>query len=493
MTSLWLDRSPVRTYPSLAPGLRFDHIVVGGGLTGVATAMLLARSGASVALLEARDLGAVATGNTTGKLSLLQGTHLSEIAARHSDSSLRAYLEANRAGQRWLLEFCADHDIDVQREAAFTYAAAPESRAVVERELAACRTAGLEADWVDEVELPFPTYGAVRAGDQAQFDPMTVLHGLAAQAQRHGAVISENTRVTGISGDTVHTDLGDLHADSVVLATGTPILDRGAFFARLEAQRSYALAFEVPGSIPHGMYLSADSPTRSLRSAPTSAGELLLVGGNGHPVGREPETGSKVDELIEWTRTYWPTAQLTHSWSAQDYSSIDALPYVGPLLPGSDRILVATGYAKWGMTNGVAAALALTGRLLGATPAWAPALEAWRPRELAGLVSALAANSKVGLALAGGWARAELHTTGDAPPEGTGYVHRDGVRPVATCTVDGDTSTVSAICPHLYGVVRWNDAEKSWDCPLHGSRFAADGSVLEGPATRPLASRVFEY
>ncbi|PXX61671.1 glycine/D-amino acid oxidase-like deaminating enzyme [Nocardia tenerifensis] len=487
MTSLWLDGAPATTYPTPEPGLRFDVVVVGGGLTGVTTALLLARGGASVALLEARTLGAVATGNTTAKLSLLQGTHVSTIAKKHSTETLRDYVAANREAQQWLLGFCADEGIDVQRAPAFTYAGKREGAAQVEAELAACRSAGLDVAWVDELDLPFPTYGAVRLDDQAQFDPVSVLRGLAAAAERHNAVIFENTRVTEVIGDEVRTEHGVIRAGTVVLATGTPILDRGGFFARLEPHRSYALAFETPGPIPHGMYLSADQPTRSLRYAPTPQGELLLVGGNGHIVGREKTTRSKVADLVDWTRKYWPGATLTHSWSAQDYSPIDGLPYVGPLVPGRDHILVATGYSKWGMTNGVAAALALSERIFGRQKDWAPTLEAWRTRELAGLGTALKANGGVGLAMVGGWARAELHGDGDAPAEGGGRVGRDGVRPVATCTVDGETTAVSAVCPHLYGIVQWNDAEKSWDCPLHGSRFAPDGRVLEGPATRPLS------
>lgn len=486
MTSLWRDRAPATEYPTLESGLQFDCVVIGGGLTGVTTALLLARGGASVALIEGRSLGAAATGNTTAKLSLLQGTHLSDISKKHSTSTVRAYVEANREAQQWLLRFCKDNGVDTQREAAFTYAQTPSGTSKVKEELKACRSAGLDAEWVEDTELPFRTYGAVRVDKQAQFDSMAVLEALAAEAQSHGAVIFENTRAVGVNGSVIHTDRGDVEAGTVILATGTPILDRGGFFARLEPNRSYALAFKVSEPIPRGMYLSADSPSRSVRYAPSADGDLLLIGGNGHVVGRESSTQSKVDELIDWTQKYWPGAQLTHQWSAQDYSPIDKLPYVGPLLPGNDRILVATGYSKWGMTNGVAAALALSSRVLGGHIEWARALQTWRPGELTGLGTAAKANGGVGVAMVRGWLRAQLPANGSAPPEGEGQVRRRGVRPVATCTVDGRTTSVSAVCPHLYGVVQWNNAERSWDCPLHGSRFSHDGKVLEGPATQPL-------
>jgi nitrite reductase/ring-hydroxylating ferredoxin subunit len=272
----------------------------------------------------------------------------------------------------------------------------------------------------------------------------------------------------------------------VVLATGTPIFDRGGYFARLHPQRSYLLAFEVPGEIPHDMYISADSPTRSLRYAPGPTGDLLLVGGNGHTVGRQDPTSAQYEDLVSWTREHFPGARETHRWSAQDYVPSDALPHVGPLLPGYDRVLVATGFAKWGMTNAVAAAVALSGRMFGGKMPWASALESWSPRELTGLPEAAKINGEVGVAMVGGWLRAALSGNDDRPDEGEGRVARRGVRPVGVSTVDGVTTSVSAVCSHLYGILSWNDAERSWDCPLHGSRFSPDGRVLEGPATCPL-------
>ena len=284
----------------------------------------------------------------------------------------------------------------------------------------------------------------------------------------------------------VVTDAGAVSADTVVLATGIPFLDRGGYFARLEPQRSYAQAFRVPGLIPTGMYLSADSPTRSIRSVPHEDGIRVLVGGNGHTVGRYQPTSDRVADLTEWTKRHFPGAELTHAWSAQDYRAVDDLPYVGPLLPWSENVLFASGFAKWGMTNAVAAALALSSRLLGGATSWAQAFESWSPHELKGVFDAAKANASVVVELGKGWLRPKASPTVQ-PGDGEGVVERSGLRPVAVCAVDGRTSRMSAVCTHLGGVVTWNDAERSWDCPLHGSRFSADGAVLEGPATRDLA------
>jgi glycine/D-amino acid oxidase-like deaminating enzyme/nitrite reductase/ring-hydroxylating ferredoxin subunit len=489
MTSVWMDRPDLPVFGPLPAGGSYDVVVAGAGLTGMVTALLLARSGCRVAVLEARHLGAGTTGHTTAKVSLLQGTRLSAMGKKQPDDIVRAYVEANTEGQQWLLRYCDDHGVDVQRRPAYTYATTDSGESAAQAELDACRNAGITATWTDTPELPYPTRGAVRLDDQAQLDPMDVLLALVDDFQQHGGVIFDSTRVTSVqlgSEATITTDQGVVTAPQLVLATGIPVLDRGAYFARLEPLRSYALAFEVP-ECPSGMYLSADLPTRSLRSLPRAGGELLLVGGNGHTVGRHVPTSELVDDLTSWTGEHFPGATLTHSWSAQDYESIDSLPYVGSLTPGGDRCFVATGYDKWGMTNAVAASLALSSRILGGSTEWAEALDSWRLRELGGLPSAARLNASVALHLAEGWLRTAVgNAETGVPDEGQGHVERDGIQPVAVCTVAGRTRRFSAVCPHLRGILTWNDAEASWDCPLHGSRFSAAGDLLEGPATSGL-------
>lgn len=486
MTSLWLNDAEVPARLRLTPGSRFDTVVIGGGLTGLVTALLLAESGVEVAVVEGSRVGAGTTGATTGKVSLLQGTRAQRIRRRHTASTLREYVAANSEGQQWLLRFCTEHGVAVQHVAALTYAQSEDEIGAVRAEFDATQQAGLPTELIDKLDVPFPAYGAVRLADQAQVDPMAVLAALAAEVESHAAQIYESTTVRGVrkgpNGDLiVETEHGDLGAGTVILATGTPILDRGGFFARLTAQRSYLAAFRLDEPFPRDMYISAGQPTRSLRYAPTPDGDVLLVGGNGHVVGRTRSERKKVDDLLSWAQTWFPTAEPMQEWSAQDYSPVGELPYVGPLLPGQDNILVGTGYAKWGLTNGVAAALALAGRITGKPPSWADALASWRPGELKSLPSAGFANSAVAQQLTTGWLRMAAHTTNQAPAEGCGTVERRGLRPTATCTVDGTTTELSAVCPHLYGIVRWNDAERSWDCPLHGSRFAPDGTPSKDP------------
>jgi glycine/D-amino acid oxidase-like deaminating enzyme len=446
--------------------------VVGAGLTGLTTTLLLARAGLRVACVEARHVGAVTTGHTTGKVSLLQGTHLSRIRRHGSESTARAFVDASREGMEWLLRFCDDHGVATQRRAAVTYAATTSELGTVEREHRVAGSLGLPVEWRERLDVPFPHVGATVLADQAQLDAMEVLLALAAQVREHGGTIHQGRRVRSVStsgGPVVaHLEHGhDLRARHLVLATGAPILDRGLHFARLEPQRSYALAF-TGGPDLDGMYLSAGSDSRSVRDAP---GGVLLVGGSGHVVGRTRSAQAHVEALRAWAASHWRSTVETHAWSAQDYRTPDGLPFVGHLPGGGGRIHVATGYEKWGMATSVLAARAISGDILGAEPSWAGVLHRRVPHP-SGVAEVARFNLGVGASLVTGAVRTvREHLPGAAGPA-----------QAYECGVVG-------VCTHLGGLLRWNDAEDTWDCPLHGSRFTRDGEVLEGPATRPLRKR----
>jgi glycine/D-amino acid oxidase-like deaminating enzyme/nitrite reductase/ring-hydroxylating ferredoxin subunit len=495
LPSIWLNPPPTIESDRFDSNAHYDVAVVGAGLTGLATALLLARAGRRVVVLEARSVGAVTTGHSTAKVTLLQGTRLSTIVANHTEHVAGAYVEGNREAQAWLMDYAAEHGVQMEHRDAYTYAGSRSGASAVRREFEIARRLGLPVEMTDAVELPYPTYAALCLPDQLQVDPMDVLAALARGLRVVGGVLIEGIRVTGVAHDEsyeLHTAAGNVTADTVVLATGLPFLDRGLYFVKVTAHCSYVLAFRGATQIPRGMYISADSPTRSLRAALHDGEELLLVGGNGHPVGRHPMNPSElVTDLTDWTRRWFQGAERTHVWSAQDYVAHGGVPFVGKLPRGGGHMYLATGYSKWGLTNAVAAAMRISGEILDDVPSWARTLGT-RVSKPASAVRYFRANVAIGVAAAQGWIDAELHPLKEedrTPPEGIGVVGAVRGEPVAISTVAGKTCAVSAICTHLGGIVRFNDLEKSWDCPLHGSRFAADGTVLEGPSTSNLMPR----
>lgn len=491
MTSLWL--ADARLTPDKAihtdrfePGAEFDEIIVGAGITGLTTALLLAREGRRVAVIEARSIGAVTTGNSTAKLSQLQGTQLSRIRAATYPAVMRAYAAGASEAFGWLVDYMESAGVPFDRRTAVTYAVTEDGIAQVRQERDLAASVGLDVSLTDDAGLPFRTRAAVMLPGQVQFDPMDVLAALAADLRALGGRIVQGVRVTGVrtsSPARVTTAAGEVFAEHVVLATGTPILDRGLYFAKTSAQRSYAMSSTVPAaSLPDGMFIGVESPTRSIRTS----GDLLLTGGNGHGVGRSPSPALAMAELEEWTARHWPGAETTHRWAAQDYVTPHHVPFVGVLPRSRGRVLLATGYGKWGMTNGVSSALTIVADLLGGHRDWQRTLRhrVTLPRAMA---SGIGENAAVAVWYARGYARALRRALPENPPhEGEGVVGRQGLRPVGVSTIDGLTCAVSPVCPHLFAAVNWNDGEKSWDCPAHGSRFSPDGTLLEGPAVRGL-------
>jgi Rieske Fe-S protein len=286
----------------------------------------------------------------------------------------------------------------------------------------------------------------------------------------------------------VETETGALHARAVILATHLPFEDQGLFFAKAHPQRSYAVAGPIaPDDTPDGMFINVDSPTRSLRTTPNREETLLIVGGEGHKTGEASDTREPYARLEEWARDQFGLEAFPYRWATHDYISVDKAPFVGRLVPWHSDVWVATGYGKWGMTNGTAAAILLTDLLTGRKNPWTDFFSPHRARSFLSR-SLLSENAKVAQHFVADRLRLPGREQLDALSPGEGAVFRLEGETLAISRGEGDSLTaLSPRCTHLGCYVAWNRAEQTWDCPCHGSRFLADGSLIQGPAVDDLS------
>jgi glycine/D-amino acid oxidase-like deaminating enzyme len=457
MVSVWRATAEIPSYAALSADEEADVVVIGGGWIGLTTALLLAQDGADVVLLEGGRLGSRTSGNTTGKVTSQHGAIYADLIDRHGEDKARLYAEANQAAVGRVAELADSLEIDCEltRTPAFVYTT--DSAEKLKREADAATSLGLPAHLTDGREVGVPASAAVRFDDQVQLHPVKYLGGLAAALTRLGGRIYEQTRVVDLDDSVVAgTESGpQVRARHAVVATLLPFGLTGGYFARTRPQESHGIAVRLPTEAPTGMAISIDSPVRSTRPWPGGGPNGLIVVGGGHETGTVEDTEAIYQGLADWVSSTWDHAiQAEHRWSAHDYSTPDLVPYVGKS-PGHSSILIATGMHKWGLSNGMVAAGILSDLIADRPNRWHSLYDARRIGDAHAVAKLLKDNLKVGKDFATGHLSRALHT--DKP-----------------------------VCTHAGCALTWNNADTTWDCSCHGSRFAADGAVLDGPATEPL-------
>jgi glycine/D-amino acid oxidase-like deaminating enzyme/nitrite reductase/ring-hydroxylating ferredoxin subunit len=493
--SLWVGTSEVTRFHELHGDLSTDVVVAGAGIAGLTTAALLKADGARVVVVEAGRVAAGVTGYTTAKLTVLHGLVFDDLIQAFGEEGARKYADANLAGMATVAELAVRHgiDCDLERRPAYTYTTEPATVDKVRAEVSAAQRLGLEAEFTTETDLPYPVEGAIRVPDQGQFHPRKYCIGLARAIDGGGCAVYEGTRALSVDEQggrcTVVTDHGTITADFVVQATHLPFSDSGAFFARTHPMRSYALSARLDGPVPQGMYLSVDTPTRSVRSAQMDGEEVVILGGESHKVGQDPDTRQRYAALEQWARSAFPIRSIEYRWSAQDYMPVDHVPFVGRVSPASERVLVATGFKKWGMSNGSAAGVMLADRIGGRRKPFADFFDTNRVNPRQSVKELVKENANVVKRFVGDRLRTETRSVADLAP-GEAAILVEGTERVAAYRDDaGAVHAVSPVCTHMGCTVTWNTAETSWDCPCHGSRFNCDGEVIQGPAVKDLEAR----
>lgn len=481
--SLWVATAGSTTYASLDADIDVDVAVIGGGIAGLTAALALKRAGQTVAVVEAARVGTGVTGHTTGKVTSLHRLAYTELAGSHGEAAARTYGEANQAAIEHIARTVSAEGIDCgfRRVSNFTYAETDDALGRVRDEAALAARLGLPSSFTSDVPLPFPVKGAARFDGQAQLHSVKYLQGLAAAIHGDGGFVFEESPAVSLqdgSPAVVSTERGSVRARDVIVATNVPFGDRGVFDARCYPHRSYitaSLAAGLDDAFRSSSFISVDEPMRSILTADVDEASYVLTGGEGHRASDAVDAAERHGRLAAFARDRLGAGETAFRWSTQDAMPVDGLPYVGLMSPEARHVHVITGLRKWGLTNGTAAALILADALCGRRNAWAAVFDSNRTAPTTEAVRSAPAAFAAAAAL---------------PAPGEGRVVDVAGEPTAVYAhPDGHMEAVSAICTHLGCTIGFNAADVSWDCPCHGSRFATDGTVIQGPATKNLTPR----
>lgn len=477
MNSIWQQNAQHRAAPILSKNIKTDIAVIGGGLTGILIADTLTCEGKRVVVLDANCVGSGQTGRTTAKVTCQHGDIYHKLERTVGSSSAVHYAQANLralSAYRQLIRTrhirCGWEDID-----ACLYSTESSKPLILEAQ--AQQRAGLNARFDTEHDLPIPAKGVVRLDRQGQFHPLQFLYALAKDL-----IIYENTPVISVEGDRITTPNGSVTAEQIIFACHFPFVNwPGAYFLRMHQERSYVLALtEAPKLSSH--FYSIDSGGLSLRQA----GDYLLLGGGAHRTG---ESGSNpYNALRRSASLLFPGCREAACWSAQDCMTLDGIPYIGHFSASTPNWYVATGFGKWGMTSAMVSAMLLRDLILGRDATWG---DIFSPRRFTPAPSAAALLDEGVHAVRGlsrqlfARARAAAQTL---PPDHGGIVELNGEKVGLYKSAGGEIWMVDVRCPHLGCQLSWNSAEKSWDCPCHGSRYDYQGQSLDGPAQTKLTA-----
>ncbi len=493
--AIWSRAADELSFAPLAGDLEVDVAIVGGGITGITTAALLARAGRRVAVLEAMRVGYGTTGYSTGNLYAPVDSYLHSLADKWGWDRTRQVVQSRRMAIDLIEQNIFDFHIHCQflRQPWVLYStdAAPAEDDTIEREYQACARCGLDARVTNELPLPYSIGKALVVSYQAQFHPLQYVRQLAAAIRSERCHIFEGTPVVDIDQGhaAVRTAQHTVRAQHVVLATHTP-KGFNTLQTELGPYREYAVAGRLADKqLAGGIFWSAGAERLSTRLVEVDGRPHVLMIGERHKTGQRDDPDAAWRKLEQILRARFNLLSLEYRWSAQHYRPADGLPYIGPSI-GSNHLYLATGFATDGLVYGTLAAILLSEQIAGRSTEYD---ELYSPRRFTPVKSA-GKFLKENLNVAGYYVKDHIKR-GEARQlvevrAGEGrVVEIDGDKLAVYRDDAGQLHAVSPACTHLKCIVHWNRAERSWDCPCHGSRFSHEGDVLEGPALAPLERR----
>lgn len=492
LKSYWIDSTDTTNYPSLQDDINVDVAIIGGGIVGITAGYLLKNKGVNFAILEASQIvqgtSAFTTAKVTSQHNLIYETIKNSSGIEHA----KQYADANQSSIGFIEDTINLHKIecDFERLPAYVYTNDDSYIKKIENEAEIASSLGIKAKVTNSLPINIPIKNALVFENQAQFHPRKYLLALANYLSSGSNCVFENTSVLDIEkGNSIVITTREgkkVTASKVIISSHFPCYDGlGLYLARLRPERSYIIAANIKEAFPNSMFISAEKPTRSLRYQNNKGKQLILIGGDGHKVAHGENFSTHYSNLQKFAQDIFKVEDFLYNWSAQDYITLDKIPYVGNLSLSDKNIYVATGFGKWGMTNGTAAARILVDKILSKNNPWEEVYNPSRSLTLRAYKNIVTENFDVAKELVMGKLKSGETKVTLKIGEGK-VVDIDGNKYGAYKDENEVLHLVDVTCTHLGCELKWNDAEKSWDCPCHGSRFSYDGEILEGPATHKL-------
>ena len=431
--SIWSDNTKLPQREALCGDINTDVLIIGGGLCGILCAYILQQKGVDCIIAEGKTIASGVTKNTTAKITSQHNLIYDNLIREFGKENAYSYLKINQMALREYERLCENIDCDFEKRSAYVYSLNDALK--IEKEVSAVNSLGFKASFVSETELPFKISGAVLFENQAQFNPLKFISALSQNLK-----IYENTFVHKLDNNCAYTKRGTIKAKAIIVTTHFPFLNtHGSYFLKLYQERSYVSAFDGVPSL-NGMYLDEDPCGFSFRSYHNT----LLIGGSNHRTGDKTLAWKPQNDFM---KEHYPNSTLKYQWATQDCMSLDKIPYIGHYSKNTPDLYVATGFNKWGMTSSMVSAIILSDMISGKkndfSQVFSPQRSILRPQLL----------------------------------------------------INGFKTTLNLVtpttkrCPHLGCALKWNKAEHSWDCPCHGSRFNADGDIIDNPAMKDLNTK----
>lgn len=499
--SFWIDTADDTDYPALESDIEVDAVIVGGGITGLTTAYMLKKHGIKTAIIEANRIAKGVSAHTTAKITSQHSLKYYKMINAVGEERTKQYASANQAAIDMIERIVRENNIDCdfKKVPAYVYTQDESYIQKLEHETESALKMGLPAAYTDTLDLPFGISGAMRFDDQAYFHPRKYLLALASVIEGEACRIYENTRAVDIREGDTHTVITDsgrkIKAKYVVQATRYPFFDKpGLYFARVYPERTYLMGIRINGSFPDGMYINAEKPSRTMRFHAGKDAGLMLVGGDSHKTGHGDNLHNHYEIIRDFAKPIFDIYGIPYRWSAQDYTAMDEIPFAGHMTANRDRIFVATGFDKWGITNGTASAMLITDLIVKGESPWEEVYSPSRFTPGASAKNFIIENADVAIKLISG--KLNMPLGNQAVEKGKAVITEVEGYKVGVYRDNNDKlHYVSTTCTHLGCELKWNSAELSWDCPCHGSRFTYEGDIIEGPAAesiKPLESGLGE-